>query len=106
MFISFETFITYFITFIADVIKIQAPFTDFNSTTAPTTETTPPQTPAPNKKDALGFVSQFVLGQLVYFGFAPEYYLVFLCSTGLTKEFLYVTCLANVEIVYDVGEYF
>ena len=74
---SFETSITYFVIFIIDVTKIQAPLTDFNSTTIPTTETRPPpQSPAPNKKVALGFVSQFVLGQLVYFGFAPEDFLV------------------------------
>ena len=91
MFISFETSITYFITFIADVIKIQAPFTYFNSTTAPTTETSPPQSLAPNKKDALGFVSQFVLGQLVYFGFAPEDYLavpVPICDFSWLMHFL------------------
>ena len=73
MFISLETSIPYFITFIADVIKIQAPFTDFNSTTAPTTETTPPQTPT--RKMSLD------LSQFVYFGFAPEDYLVLLHST-------------------------
>ena len=87
----------YFITFIEDVIKIQASFTDFNFTTTPTTEKTPLQTPAPNKKDALGFVSQFVLGQLVHFGFAPEYYLLLLCLQYQAN--IYVTCLTNVLLV-------
>ena len=66
---------------ITDVIKIQAPFTDFNSTTASTTETKPPHTQHPRRKmpwalchcHSLSWVNLSILAllqQIIWFCFA------------------------------------